>query len=189
MIAGLVALATIAVAVVLLPSVVMSVLLFRLYAWGAILFLGFGGALVVTSGMFRVARTGKRPDTRGRRELWVAGAVTVVGVVAWFPAGSRLTEALVEPPLVAAMKSDLRSLVVAESLYYETVGTHAGDVAQLDRSAWSPSENVRVSVERADSVAWRARARHPRIKKSCTIDVERSANGRYGVTDPVCERR
>lgn len=151
---------------------------------GVALLAGDVGALILVIVMNRVVRTGQQPSGTDKTALLVSAFGLTVGMIAFLPANSRLGAALSDPALVAAMRSDLRNLVEAESLYYAASDTHTQDLAALD---WSPSLGVTVIVGQADSSGWQARAVHKSTEKSCTMSGRRLPEGNYQVQGPTCQ--
>ena len=151
---------------------------------GVALLAGEIGALILVVVMNRAVRTGQQPSRADKPALLVSAFGLMVGMIALLPANSRLGAALRDPPFLAAMRSDLRNLVAAQSVYYAASDTHTHDLAALD---WFPSQGVTVVVDQADSMGWRARAVHKSTEKSCTISGRRRAEGHYQVQGPTCQ--
>lgn len=73
--------------------------------------------------------------------------------------------------LVAAMKSDLRTLGLhQESSYYDRA-TYTDDLALLQVSGYNPSPNVSVVVNEATFLGWSATASHTLVLTECYIFV------------------
>jgi hypothetical protein len=100
----------------------------------------------------------------------------------------RTAERSRERGYVAAMVSDLRSLVAAQEAYYATTASY-GIVEDLG-SSYLPSQGVTVRVLAADGRGWHAIASHVRTETFCTIT---SGVGPATLTDqtpgePECRR-
>lgn len=127
---------------------------------------------------------------RGCGHLFVHVPLLIVIVVA---AGVtfrnyRTVERSRERGYVAAMTTDLRSLVAAQEAYYATT-TSYGTVEDLGGS-YLPSQGVTVRVMAADGRGWHAIASHVRTETFCTIT---SGAGPATLTDqtpgePGCRR-
>ena len=139
LILGTIALVALLAALAFAPLTISMLLFVRLVVWGLVPLAGFVGALIVGIVLSQVARTGEWPSAADKRLLWAGVVAVAVGNAGFLPASSRVGAAVRDPPLVAAMRTDLRNLVAAESLYYAASNTHTRDLAALD---WFPSPGV-----------------------------------------------
>ena len=164
-------------------------------------FLGTGGNILLTLGMFagtlgafelgrimlRAADTAHRLTARDKRFLSVAAVGVAIGVITFNPAVSRVAAGKREPLLRAMMVDDLQRLVEAQEQYYATHNVYTGDLTALDSGLWSPSPDVEVFVEMADSLAWRARAGHSGTTRRCDVSAQRFGPvGEALVNGPSC---
>jgi hypothetical protein len=98
----------------------------------------------------------------------------------------RTAERSRERGYVAAMTTDLRSLVAAQEAYYSTTASY-GTVEDLG-SSYLPSQGVTVRVMAANGSGWHAIASHVRSETFCTIT---SGTGPAAITgrtsgEPTC---
>lgn len=85
----------------------------------------------------------------------------------------------------ATVQADLVSLAWFEARHLERRSVFASDPGALD--GFQPSEGVRVTIERADSTAWRARATRAGFTTTCSIGASVACPGVAGEpSDPAC---
>ena len=109
--------------------------------------------------------------------------VVIIGILATIAipkfAGTK------EKAYLAAMKSDLRNLVVAQEAYYYDSTKYTSAVADLAPLAFSVSADVTVTINAADQTGWDGKAVHGGATQTCTIWVGKdTGTGKEGV--PVC---
>lgn len=84
--------------------------------------------------------------------------------------GELYTEGAREKAYVAAMRSDLRNLVVNEEAYFSDHSTYASDLAQM--AGYRPSTGVTVTITAGSDKGWAASATHTSLPKgTCSIFV------------------
>ena len=76
-----------------------------------------------------------------------------------------------EKAFVAAMKSDLRYLVVAQDRYRETHGRYAATLGELTPDLYSSSTHVVVELRSWSAAGFSAVARHAAVPRDCVIFV------------------
>lgn len=128
--------------------------------------------------LYRVAR-GNVPG-RGAAIAMAAGVVIALGGV-----GTAYVALLrsFEKQHLSHMKSELRIFAAEQEEYFKQHGRFAGDTALLYKGQRYTS-SVRIMVEHADDVSWRARATNPAAtKRVCRATGSRSTP----ISDPVCD--
>jgi prepilin-type N-terminal cleavage/methylation domain-containing protein len=83
---------------------------------------------------------------------------------------------------LAAMQSDLRTLVAAQEMFRSDSARYTADPAQLAMLRTSPQ--VRVTITHADAQSWRATATHPATTVVCTAMGGSAAAGTAEVHCP-----
>jgi hypothetical protein len=84
--------------------------------------------------------------------------------------GELYTESVREKAYVAAMRSDLRNLVVNEEAYFSDHSTYASNLAQMP--GFSPTTGVAVTITAGTDKGWAASATHASLPKgTCSIFV------------------
>ncbi len=76
-----------------------------------------------------------------------------------------------EKAYVAAMKSDLRNLVVAQDRYQGTHGRYAATLGELTPDLYSTSAYVVVQLRSWSATGFSAVARHAAVPRECVIFV------------------
>lgn len=156
---------------------------------GVALVMGALGAYALARILFDAAGKGRPLSRRKLRLAMVSGVAVVVGAFEIERCASRLSDTY-ERVYVAAMRSDLRNLAVAESAYYAAQSHYTADLSVLDETLWrGPSTGVTVAVEQADSTSWRARAAHDRTSYTCAVSVHGAARADSAAsTSPICSK-
>jgi prepilin-type N-terminal cleavage/methylation domain-containing protein len=84
-----------------------------------------------------------------------------------------------EKAYLAAMKSDLRNLVMAQENYHATYITFTTDMATLEATE---SQGVTLSLEQVSGTGWAATASHAATTKTCAVFI-----GGASTTAPATE--
>jgi hypothetical protein len=138
---------------------------------------GLGAAGIVVALLLRVALRGWRFDRRATVTFVVALLASIASTVA---AMQRMTRAF-NSPYITAMKSELRNLAEAQRLYRDSTGHFATDVGILSRG----NRDVELQLLDVTDSGWRAVARHPRVKETCSLAL---AHGESPPPRIPCER-
>ncbi|MFQ5678152.1 MAG: prepilin-type N-terminal cleavage/methylation domain-containing protein [Gemmatimonadota bacterium] len=85
-----------------------------------------------------------------------------------------------ERAFVAAMRSDLRNLTMAQDAYFSETQTYTSNLSLLT-GMFAPSQNVTVTVDSATATGWGAKATNPGTNVVCTVAVSRIQVG-----SPTC---
>ena len=94
-----------------------------------------------------------------------------------------------EKAYMAAMRSDLRRLVVAEEAYFTDSATY-GTVSQVrDAGLWSPITGVSVTATDVTADGWAATATHDQIEQVCGVFIGTATPAHSSLIEeasPVC---
>ena len=80
-----------------------------------------------------------------------------------------------ERAVVAAMKSDLRNLAVAQESYFYDTGTYSADVALLRSRGFEASGKSSVVINEATAIGWSATVTHLETTIECYLFVGAAA--------------
>lgn len=120
------------------------------------------------------------PRRRGFTLLELLTALIIVSVLATI-AIMRFSRTK-EKGHLAAMQSDLRTLVAAQEMFRSDSARYTSDPGQLPLLRTSPQ--VQVTITQADAGSWRATATHPATTVVCTAVGGAAAGGTAEVHCP-----
>ena len=139
-----------------------------------------------TSGAARGA-TVRRPATR-----WVVGSVALVLLYLGYPVAFRAfsgyapSEPVVadEEAYITAMKSDLRNLITAQEVFFESYGRYATSRQMLVDSMYRTSTGVAVMINSASLSGFEATATYTGVSVTCHLTAVRTRG--YFDGTPFC---
>ena len=136
---------------------------------------------ISTGGWIKVSVKGTILD----EELWIN--LNHVPIIIEVPPGT--TAPTRANAYVAAMKSDLRNLVVSQEMYFADNTTYAQTVSEL-RDFYT-SAGVTITINAASGIGWNGTARHERSRRVCTISLGGGPAAVEGVPSgvPICSER
>ena len=112
-------------------------------------------------------------------------------ILAWV--ALRVVTRLREPSGVARaytaeMRVALRGVAAAQGRVRASTGSYTSDLTVLGGALEESWSAATVTIDRADSVSWRATARSDLVTQTCRMEGS-YANGRDDATPPVCDKR
>lgn len=111
--------------------------------------------------------------TRLQRFLVIAAVLVAMALVGFYILARHSRSALVDRPYIAAVKTELRALAVAQDSFRAVRSTYATDLAAI-RPRQSRLAGVQLQILRADSGGFVAEGRHDIWTGRCVV-----ALGRY----------
>ncbi len=123
--------------------------------------------------------------THTKRFLIIVAAITATAAVGLYVLGRHIRHALVERPYIAAVKSELRALSVAQDSFRVARSTYTTDVATI-RPPRTWIAGVELQILRADSSGFVAEGRHTVWTGRCVVALGRYAADSLTPGEPKC---
>lgn len=120
-----------------------------------------------------------------QRFLVIAAAVVLVAVVGFYLLAQHTRSALVSLPYIAAVKTELRALAVAQDSFHVARSTYTPDLAAI-RPPHSRLASVQLQIVRADSGGFVAEGRHDGWTGRCVVALGRYAADSLISGEPKC---
>lgn len=120
-----------------------------------------------------------------QRFLVVATALVLVAVVGFYLLAQHTRSALVARPYIAAVKTELRALAVAQDSFRVERSRYTTDIAAI-RPPRSRLAGVQLQIVRADSSGFVAEGRHENWTGRCVVALGRYAADSLIRGEPKC---
>lgn len=125
--------------------------------------------------------------TRLQRFLVIAVILVATSLGGFYILARHIRAALVDRPYIAAVKTELRALAVAQDSLHAVRSTFATEIAAI-RSPRSSVAGVQLEIVRADSSGFVAEGRHDSWTGRCVVALGRYAADSLIPGEPKCQR-